>query len=133
MKYKNILFMIIMMALFIANTTMVEAKTKKPFPYRINNPHIVEKNHRVTIEWQQTEPVYVVLYKLTYNKRQLRNDCKGVETFGQSCMILWQGVNFLGIVHKTDRDYRNGDEYYIQQNVYLTHNGGYGPFFPTYR
>jgi len=131
-KVKYVIIMLIVIAASVLFTLDVEAKKSKPFPYRIDNAHVVEKNHKITIEWLQTQPVLVTVYKLSY-KYKLNNNCAGVEAFGAYCTILWQKRVTVGIIRVTDRGYRNGDEYYIQQNVYQSHNGGYGPFIPTYR
>lgn len=135
MKYghvKLVIAMLVVVLLLLALTNIAEAKKAKPFPYRIDNAHVVEKNHKITIEWLQTQPVLVTVYKLNW-KYKLNNNCAGVETFGYYCTVLWQKRGLIGIIRVTDKGYRNGDEYYIQQNVYQSHNGGYGPFIPTYR
>lgn len=131
-KVKYTIIMLIVVAVSLLLTLNAEAKKSKPFPYRIDNAHVVEKNHKITIEWLQTQPVLVTVYKLNYTYK-LNNNCAGVETFGYYCTVLFQKRGLIGIIRVTDRGYRNGDEYYIQQNVYQSHNGGYGPFIPTYR
>ena len=101
----------------------------RPLPYTISNPHITIKNKSVLIEWRQTQKVLVMVYKVSYT-RKLNNNCGDLETFGANCTIIWQKTNLTGNIRITDKNYKKGDEYYIQQNVYLTHNGGYGPFIP---
>jgi hypothetical protein len=108
--------------------SIAEGKNK-PLTYNISAPHLTEKNHKITIEWRQTQPVLVTVYKLSYVRR-LPNNCSGVETLGANCVMLWQRTGLVGNIRVTDKGYRKGDQYFIQQNVYQTHNGGYGPFIP---
>lgn len=131
MKKEQVNYVLVMLAiigLLIIPPMITEAKNK-PLPYRIDAPHLTEKNHKVTIEWRQTQPVLVTVYKLSYVRR-LANNCAGVETLGASCVMLWQRTGLVGNIRVTDKGYRNGDQYFIQQNVYQSHNGGYGPFIP---
>lgn len=109
----------------------VEARNR-PLPYTIDTPHVVEKNRTILLEWRQTSPVLVTVYKLSYTRR-LPNNCTAVETFGAQCSIIWQKIGLVGNIRVTDKFYRRGDAYFIQQNIYQSHNGGYGPFYPTYR
>lgn len=128
-----VVIMVILGIIFGTFLYVAQADAKeRPLPYKIDTPHIVEKNHQVLIEWRQTERVLVTVYKLSWD-RQLKNNCDGVETFFTSCEMLWQKYGLYGNIRVTDRNYKSGDEYYIQQNVYQTHNGAYGPFYPTYR
>jgi len=123
-----VLFMLLLIGLMLAPAAISEAKNK-PLPYTISAPRLQEKNHKVTIEWNQTQPVLVTVYKLSYN-RKLANNCAGVETLGANCVMLWQRTGLVGNISVTDKGYKKGDQYFIQQNVYQTHNGGYGPYIP---
>ena len=100
-------------------------------PY-IDNVHVVEKNHKVTLEWQQTQKALVMVYKLA--DRKLANNCpETIDTFGKNCQVIWQRRNLVGNIRVTDKHYKGGDEYFVIQYVYQSHNGAYGPFIPTYR
>lgn len=118
------LLVLITLALLIPNGVIA-----KESPYRISAPRLQEKNRKVTIEWYQTQPVLVTVYKLSYT-RKLSNNCVGVETLEASCAMVLQKRAIVGNITVVDKGYKKGDQYFIQQNVYQTHNGGYGPFIP---
>lgn len=120
--------LVILAILFITPPIITQAKNI-PLPYTIDSPRLQEKNRKVTISWNQTQSVLVTIYKLSYT-RKLANNCQGVETLGASCVMLFEKTGFTGNIFVTDKGYRKGDQYFIQQNVYLSHNGGYGPFIP---
>lgn len=125
MKQSKVYYILFMVIVIYLLPLTVEAKSS----YTISSPNIQENRRKVTIEWNQTQAVLVTVYKLSY-VRKLSNNCSGVETLGASCVMLWQKRGILGTIRVIDKGYRKGDEYYIQQNVYQTHNGGYGPFIP---
>lgn len=130
MKYDNVKLILFMLVIITLLCLPNAANGKdRPLPYRIDSPHLTERNHNVTIEWRQTQPVLVTVYKLSYVRR-LSNNCSGVETLGASCVMLWQKRGLVGNIRVTDKGYRKGDQYFIQQNVFQTHNAGYGPFIP---
>jgi len=130
MTYDRVKWILIMLAIVgIMLIPNAVAGKDRPLPYSISAPHLTEKNHKITIEWRQTQPVLVTVYKLSY-VRKLSNNCSGVETLGANCVMLWQRAGLVGNIRVTDKGYRKGDQYFIQQNVYQTHNGGYGPFIP---
>jgi hypothetical protein len=119
---KKYIILLILLSLFFP--VIVEATG-----YTIDAPRLQEKNRKVTISWYQYEPVLITVYKLSYT-RKLSNNCSGVETLGANCVMLFQKIGITGNITVVDRGYKKGDQYFIQQNVYLTHNGGYGPFIP---
>lgn len=130
MKFGNVkLILLMLLVIGLLLIPSIVAGKNKPLSYSINAPHLTEKNHNITIEWRQTQPVLVTVYKLSY-VRKLNNNCSGVETLGANCVMLWQRTGLIGNIRITDKGYKHGDQYFIQQNVYQSHNGGYGPFIP---
>jgi len=128
MTYKHIKYVVIMlivMGLIVLSTMDVEAKKSNPFPYRVDNAHVVEKNHKITIEWYQSQRTQITVYKLNSHFVNLTYEaCITVET------VLFRANGLVGTIRVTDKHYKNNDQYYIYQGV---NNHSYGPFIPTYR
>jgi len=120
---KIVIVVLIALALIQTCTNIASAKDNKPFPYKIDNAHVVEKNHKITIEWQQTQPAQVTVYKLNSHYISAMA-CVTVET------ILFRANGLVGTIRVTDKHHRNNDQYYIYQSI-SSHS--YGPFIPTYR
>ncbi len=124
---KKLFIILVLLAVFIPS--MVEAKSK-PLPYHIDNARITQHNGKITLEWNQVQSALVVVYKLSY-KRTLNNNCyDSIDRFQASCTMVWQRTGLIGNIRVTDKHYKSGDEYYIIQYVYQSHNGGYGPYKP---
>lgn len=105
----------------------------KPLPYTISAPKVVYKRskHLVELHWRQDYRTLVVVYKLSEDRKAF-DDCGwlGDNYKAQYCKVLFSRRGLKGNIVVKDRDYKFGDEYYILQYVYLTHNGAYGPFKP---
>lgn len=105
----------------------------KPLPNTIANVQISKQtDHKVLISWRQVSKYTLVVYKLSYDRKIFNNCSSDIETFTASyCKVLWiRTIQNPGNIRITDRDYKKGDEYYVLQYAYQTHNGAYGPFTP---
>ncbi len=120
---RTVLFILILLLALAIHLSVASAKE-----YTISTPRITTVGKKVTLEWNQTQDVLVTVYKISY-VRKLSNNCKDIETSGANCTLLFI-TKKTGNIKVIDKGYKKGDQYFIQQNVYQTHNGGYGPFVP---
>jgi len=126
-SYTWIAIIFILGALYIPNTIYA---ADKPLPYKINAPNIVKiKTSLIELQWRQIEKTLVVVYKQSETRKSY-DDCGwiGDNYKAQYCKVVFTKRNLVGNMRIRDKDYKPGDEYYILQYVYQTHNGAYGPF-----
>lgn len=131
----------IVLALCISN---VQTAPATPPANTISNPRLVlhKNKHLLQIKWYQyvqSSPKLVVAFKVT-NTRQIKTpECVDVdwaryitesEGFTYCYNLLQQRVQATGWLTATDPKWHKGDQYYLIQYDFSTHNAPYGPFIP---
>lgn len=122
----------ILIALLLALTVLPVYAGDKPLPYTKDKPNIVRvKKHLIELQWRQEVKTLVVVYKLSETRKPF-DSCGwlGDNYKAQYCKVIFSRRGLVGNMRIRDKDYRVGDEYYILEYKYLTHNGAYGPFEP---
>lgn len=125
---KRISYILFVLALLI---TPVQA-ADKPLPYTKDKPNIIlVKKNTIEIQWRQEIKTLIMVYKLSETKKAY-DDCGWIGDNYKAvyCKVLFAKRGLIGNMRIRDKDYKPGDQYYILEYKYQTHNGAYGPFEP---
>lgn len=107
----------------------------------IDNPRLVlhPNKHMVQVKWYQyvqSSPKHVIVFKVT-NTRRILSMCHDVdwgefitqtENFRYCYNLYDRWVTTSGYITVTDTKWAKGDQYYIIQYEFSSHNAPYGPF-----
>lgn len=96
---KRILFLLFVAAVILVPAATTEARTEKPLPFWIGNPHVWQKNHTtVQIQFRSDIPMLIDIWKI--------NSKTGKRT------EIFVGMVKLGNIRIYDKKYVKGDQYH---------------------
>jgi hypothetical protein len=138
------MFRHIAMIIVVCSVLLVPQHAQAAEPlYTIDHPRIVlhRTDHLVQIKWYQyvqSTPIYVIAFKITQS-RLANPSCADVDWSEylrstlqyKYCFDLFrQQVPQGGYITITDTKWQRGDQYFIIQYVYTSHNAPYGAYIP---
>lgn len=119
-----------MISLFLTSTVYA---ADTPLSNTIDKAQIqLVKKNEILVSWRQQSKVPIVVYKLSYDRKGYSNCSTDLQTFtAPYCKVIWSRSGLVGNIRITDKEYRQGDDYYILEYKYSRHNGAYGPLRPS--